>query len=157
VVKNAQIGVVGVLLVVAALIERRGKLLVCQRRRGGPFELLWEFPGGKVLPGESLSAALARELQEELDVNAVIGSELYRTRHQYPEMPEGVEVIFFGARVPAGEIRNHIFERIEWRAPDTLRELPFLAADRDLIERIASGALRLPALDAAGDSSASRG
>jgi 8-oxo-dGTP diphosphatase len=145
------------LLVVAALVEQQGKLLVCQRRRGGPFELLWEFPGGKVLPGESPRAALARELQEELDVTAAIGSELYRTRHQYPEMPEPVEVIFFTAGVTAGEIRNRAFERIEWRAPDTLPELCFLAADRDLIERIASGALRLPALDASSGSSTSRG
>jgi 8-oxo-dGTP diphosphatase len=49
--------------VVAALIQHHGKLLVCQRRRGSRFELMWEFPGGKVEPGETLENALARELQ----------------------------------------------------------------------------------------------
>ena len=56
------------LTVVAALIESDGRVLVCQRRRGDRFALLWEFPGGKVEPGEELSAALARELREELGV-----------------------------------------------------------------------------------------
>ena len=51
--------------VVAALIEHEGKVLVCQRRRGSAFELLWEFPGGKRRPDETLEAALARELAEE--------------------------------------------------------------------------------------------
>ena len=53
------------LTVVAALIESKGKLLVCQRRRGSNFELMWEFPGGKRKPGETLEQALARELSED--------------------------------------------------------------------------------------------
>jgi 8-oxo-dGTP diphosphatase len=131
------------MLVVAALIESRGKLLVCQRRRGGAFELQWEFPGGKVQPDESLEAALARELREELSVAASIGHEIYRTRHRYAQMPDPVELVFFTARVQANQIQNLVFERIEWRAPETLRELPFLEADRELIERLASGNLKL--------------
>jgi len=129
--------------VVAALIEFEGKLLVCQRRRGGAFELLWEFPGGKVKQGESLAAALERELREELDASAIIGSEVYRARHQYPEMQEPVEVVFFTAKAPPQEIENRVFERIEWRAPETFDELEFLAADRGLIEQLASGKLKL--------------
>ena len=83
------------LTVVAALIEADGKLLVCQRKRGGAFELMWEFPGGKKKTGETLEAALARELREELGVTAKIGREVYRTRHQYAEMSEPIELIFF--------------------------------------------------------------
>ena len=105
------------LTVVAALIESEGKLLVCQRRRGGAFELLWEFPGGKVQPGETLEAALARELAEELGVTARIGREIYRTQHRYAEMKEPIELIFFAASVPRAEIRNLVFEQIEWREP----------------------------------------
>ena len=130
------------MLVVAALIQSDEKLLVCQRRRGGAFELQWEFPGGKVQPGESLEAALQRELVEELNVSAQVGREVYRTQHQYPEMSEPVEVVFFAATAAPENVRNRVFERIEWRAPETLGELPFLAADRGLIELLASGKLK---------------
>jgi mutator protein MutT len=131
------------MLVVAALIEFEGKLLVCQRRRGGAFELLWEFPGGKVKQGEALEAALERELREELNVGAAIGAEVYRTRHQYPEMKEPVEVVFFAAKVAADAVENQVFERIEWRAPENLGELEFLAADKGLIGHLADGKLKL--------------
>jgi 8-oxo-dGTP diphosphatase len=133
----------GMLIVVAAIIEHDGKLLVCQRRRGGAFELQWEFPGGKVHAGESLEAALVRELQEELNVSAQIGREVYRTRHHYAQMADPVELVFFTAEAAPDQIQNRVFERIEWRAPDTLKELPFLEADRELIELLASGKLKL--------------
>jgi len=131
------------LQVVAALIESEGKLLVCQRRRGGPFELRWEFPGGKVQPGETLEAALARELEEELGVTAKIGREVYRTEYRYAEMPEPIDLIFFAASVPRTEIRNLVFEQIEWREPGSLPELNFLPADRELIEKLAKGKITL--------------
>jgi 8-oxo-dGTP diphosphatase len=134
------------LTVVAALIEADGKLLVCQRRRGGAFEFMWEFPGGKRKAGETLEAALERELREELGVEVRIGQEVYRTRHQYAEMSEPIELIFFAADTNPAEMRNLVFERIEWREPETLRELKFLPADRDLIEKIASGALNISGL-----------
>ena len=131
------------LTVVAALIESAGKLLVCQRRGGGAFELLWEFPGGKRRLDETLEAALARELSEELGVAAGIGREVYRTTHRYAEMSEPIELIFFAARVPPAEVRNLVFERIEWRDPLTLGELDFLPADRELIAKLASGEILL--------------
>jgi mutator protein MutT len=129
--------------VVAALIEHDGNLLVCQRRRGGPFELLWEFPGGKKHPDETLERALARELSEELGVSAQVGREIYRTTHRYAEIEEPIELIFFAARVPAAEVRNLVFERIEWRDPHTLGEINFLPADGELIAKLASGEIRL--------------
>ena len=134
------------LTVVAALIEANGKLLVCQRRRGGTFELMWEFPGGKKKAGETLEQALARELHEELAVSAQIGREVYRTRHQYAEMSEPIELIFFVAKTNSAEIRNRVFENIEWRAPESLAELNFLPADRELIEKLASGNLKISTL-----------
>lgn len=133
------------MLVVAALIHADGKLLVCQRRRDGEFALKWEFPGGKVRPGESLDGALERELREEIDSVARIGHEIYRVRHQYAEMPEPVEVVFFTAEAAPETIRNCVFERIEWRAPKNLSELDFLEADRELIELLVNGKLKLQA------------
>lgn len=132
------------LTVVAAIIEHEGKLLVCQRRRGRNFELKWEFPGGKVDPGETPEVALARELQEELGVLAEIGPELHRIRHQYKELPQEFELIFFSAALPnPEEIRNLDFEEIEWRSPESLVQLDFLAADRDLVKQLAAGKLRI--------------
>jgi mutator protein MutT len=136
-----------VLTVVAALIESEGTLLVCQRRRGSKFELLWEFPGGKREPGETLPAALARELREELGVTARIGPEVHRVQHQYRQSGEPFEIVFFAASAPPSEIQNLEFERIEWRGPKSLPELNFLEADRDLIAKLASGEIRLPPKD----------
>ncbi len=145
------------LIVVAALIESQGQLLVCQRRRGDRFELLWEFPGGKVQPGETLAAALVRELREELGVPAQIGPELHRTQHAYTEMAEPLELVFFAASAPTAQITNRVFEQIAWREPATLAELNFLPADRELIDRLAAGELRLPHLPADRDDGAPRG
>jgi mutator protein MutT len=132
------------LKVVAALIESDGRVLVCQRRRGDRFALLWEFPGGKVEPGEELSAALARELNEELGVVAPVGPEVYRTFFQYREIQNSTEIVFFAASARPEEVRNLAFEKIEWRMPQTLSELDFLPADRDLVGQLASGSLRIP-------------
>jgi len=134
------------LTVVAALIEYDGRILACQRRRGDTFELLWEFPGGKRRPGEKLEAALARELREELGVEARIGREMYRTRHRYREMAAGIDLVFFAARVERTEVRNRVFERISWREPRTLTSLNFLPADKKLVEKLATGAIQVPKL-----------
>jgi 8-oxo-dGTP diphosphatase len=131
------------LTVVAALIESEGKLLVCQRRRDDSFALLWEFPGGKTKPGESLAEALERELQEELGAKARVGNEIYRTHHQYAELSEPIELIFFPAKLDPTSIRNLVFEQIAWRDPASLPELNFLPADRELIEKLSTGSLRL--------------
>jgi 8-oxo-dGTP diphosphatase len=125
------------LIVVAGLIEADGKILVCQRRRGGAFELMWEFPGGKVQGGETPAVGLARELREELGVEAVVGAELFRTRHRYAEMSEEIELIFFSVVVQAAAVRNIVFERIEWWAAEALSELNFLPADREFVSKLA--------------------
>lgn len=129
------------LTVVAAIIESNGKLLVCQRRRGSNFEMMWEFPGGKKKPEETLEEALARELREELGLDAQIGQEVHRGAHRYAELSEPIELIFFTAEADVSAIRNCVFEQIQWREPQGLPALDFLPADREIIERLASGAL----------------
>ena len=69
--------------VVAALIVRNGKILICQRTRHQPMPLKWEFPGGKVEPDESPENALFRELEEELGIRAKIGAKITTVRHYY--------------------------------------------------------------------------
>jgi len=127
--------------VVAALIQAEGKLLVCQRKRGTSFAMMWEFPGGKVKPGETLEQALVRELEEELGTKATIGSEVYRTQHRYAELSEPIELIFFHAELNPRSVRNLVFEEILWRDLSSLPELNFLPADKELIEKLASGVL----------------
>ena len=70
--------------VVAAVIEKQGKLLVCQRTRHQTMPLKWEFPGGKIEEGEQPRDALRRELEEELGIHAKVGDEIARVQHDYP-------------------------------------------------------------------------
>lgn len=121
------------LSVVAAVIESNGRILVCQRRRGDAFELLWEFPGGKVQPTETPEQALARELQEELGVTARIGPELFRTQHRYAELSDVIDLTFFSASLDAAAIRNLAFETMRWCDRSSLPELDFLPADRSFV------------------------
>lgn len=114
--------------VVAALIERDGRILVCQRRRGQPHELKWEFPGGKVEAGESPEAALQRELQEELGIEAAIDSEIRRYEHTYPNRPT-ILLIFYRVRSFRGEPQNLIFETMEWAESGRLKDYDFLEGD----------------------------
>ncbi|HEY1865666.1 MAG TPA: NUDIX domain-containing protein [Candidatus Acidoferrales bacterium] len=135
--------------VVAALIESQGRLLICQRRRGGAFALKWEFPGGKMLASETPWEALARELREELAVDAHIGREVYCARHRYAEMGDRVEVTFlaatlFTSALPARHAVTRVFERIVWARRADLRRYDFLAADRILVARLAAGDFPAP-------------
>jgi mutator protein MutT len=130
--------------VVAAIIEQRGRLLICQRRRGDAFELKWEFPGGKVRRSETPRAALARELREELGAAARIGREVFHIRHRYSDMASVVDLTFFAADHPFPAPRNIVFERIVWVWPGDLRRYDFLAADRSLVTRLARGEFATP-------------
>ena len=125
--------------VVAAVIEQSGLILICQRRRGDKFELKWEFPGGKVQPGETPEQALLRELKEELQVSAKIGPELHRTRHRYAEMGGEIELIFYAATLGPETMMNRAFERIVWAETSELPGYDFLPADRELVERLSKG------------------
>ena len=124
--------------VVAALIEREGKLLVCQRTRHQTMPLKWEFPGGKIEEGEQPRNALRRELDEELGINATIGDEIARIQHEYPNGGM-VELRFYIVRQYRGEIENRIFRDIQWAAPKDLPGYDFLEADLSLVKELAAG------------------
>jgi 8-oxo-dGTP diphosphatase len=132
------------LTVVAALILRDSKILVCQRRRDDTHSLQWEFPGGKVEPGEMPQEALARELREELGVEAAIGRELFRTRHGYREVQSELELIFCQAVIDrSAELQNLVFEGFEWAEPSALLQYNFLQADEEFVALLASHAIPL--------------
>ena len=126
--------------VVAALIERNGQLLVCQRTRHQTMPLKWEFPGGKIEEGEQPRDALRRELEEELGILANIGHEIARIQHEYPNGGM-VELRFYVVRDYLGEIENRIFREIQWAAPGDLPRFDFLEADLSLVKDLAAGKL----------------
>jgi 8-oxo-dGTP diphosphatase len=133
----------GSIRVVAAVIRRGNRILVCRRRIGDTFPLKWEFPGGKVKAGESDRAALARELEEEIDVRARIGRRILTTRHKYQEHACHVELAFYVARIGRQRVSNLAFEQIAWVTPKTLLALDFLAADREFVAQLANRKIRL--------------
>jgi 8-oxo-dGTP diphosphatase len=132
--------------VVAALIlGNDGKLLICQRTKHQSLPLKWEFPGGKIEPGEQPREALRRELEEELGIQAQIGEEVARVRHTY-QNGNVVDLRFYLVREYDGKLVNRIFRDIRWVE---LKELPgydFLDADIGLVHDLASGKLSLPAI-----------
>jgi 8-oxo-dGTP diphosphatase len=126
--------------VVAALIEKDGKLLICQRTRHQTMPLKWEFPGGKIEDGEQPRNALRRELEEELGILATVGNEIARIQHEYPNGGM-VELRFYLVREYKGEIENRIFREIRWAAPKDLSKFDFLEADLTLVKDLAAGKL----------------
>jgi 8-oxo-dGTP diphosphatase len=127
-------------LVAAALILRGEEVLVCQRRPDQPMALKWEFPGGKIEPGESPEEALKRELDEELGIDAVIGPRITQLRHIY-RSGGAVDLQFFVVHQFSGELTNRIFHDLRWCNLKDLPTYDFLAADRTLIRDLAAGKL----------------
>ena len=127
--------------VVAGLIWREGKILICQRTRHQPMPLKWEFPGGKIEEGEQPRDALRRELDEELGIAATIGDEVVRLVHRYPG-GNSVELRFFDVREYAGELENRIFREIVWSEPSQLPSYDFLEADLTLVRDLAAGKIK---------------
>jgi len=124
--------------VVAALILRDDKVLVCQRTRHQTMPLKWEFPGGKIESGEQPRDALRRELDEELGIDATIGEEVARIRHDYKN-GAAVELRFYAVREYRGEIENRIFKDMRWARPSELTALDFLEADLGLVRNLVEG------------------
>jgi len=118
--------------VVAGLIFKDDRLLVCQRHEKSAFALKWECPGGKVESGESDGAALRRELAEELAIAVQGEREIFHDRHGYPDGPE-VSLHFFKILAYDGEAKNLVFQRIEWVKLAQLEGFDFLEGDRRLI------------------------
>jgi 8-oxo-dGTP diphosphatase len=125
------------ILVTAGILIKDDRILICQRQRSDAYGLQWEFPGGKVRDGEDPKEALRRELAEELAIEAEIGREVFRLRHRYPD--RFVEVVFYSVESFRGELRNLVFEAIEWASRTRLSEYNFLEADGALVKRIARG------------------
>jgi 8-oxo-dGTP diphosphatase len=135
-------------LVVAALMLRKAQqgaegemeILICQRKPNEPMSLKWEFPGGKIEPGETAEQALVRELNEELGIDALIGRRVAQVRHNYRN-GGAIDLQFFVVSEFQGDLENRIFNEIRWSSLVALPKYDFLAADLGLVRDLADGRL----------------
>ncbi|MDY0041957.1 MAG: (deoxy)nucleoside triphosphate pyrophosphohydrolase [Desulforhabdus sp.] len=122
------------LRVTAALISNRGRLFIAQRPPEKKFGLQWEFPGGKVEPGEGLKDSLIREIKEELCWEISVGDLFCRLRHSYPDF--SIELYAYWCAIKEGRLclNEHIAYR--WVCPAELRRFDFTTADRQLVHHL---------------------
>lgn len=118
--------------VTAAVIEKDGKILLAQRKAGDALAGKWEFPGGKIEPGETPEACLRRELMEEFGVDTKIGEFICASKFEYKHMP--IELLAYRAEHLSGEFKLNDHDRIEWVAPADLVKYDFCSADIPVVE-----------------------
>jgi len=120
--------------VVAAVICRDGKILITRRLDTAHLPGLWEFPGGKVEPGETLKAALMREIRKEIGLSVIVFDQCLSIEHEYPR--KSVSLHFFNCAIVAGEPRAIQVADFCWVTPPELTTYPFPEADREIILRL---------------------
>jgi 8-oxo-dGTP diphosphatase len=125
-----------VILVVAAVMIEAGRVLLTQRKQGTHLAGAWEFPGGKLEPGEDPRAGLARELEEELGIDVDVGDPVEVTLHAYAE--KSVLLLFFEAtrRPGSAEPRALDVADLRWAGPEDLREELFPPADVQVLRKV---------------------
>jgi 8-oxo-dGTP diphosphatase len=119
--------------VVAAVIERDGRVLIAQRKRAGRHPLKWEFPGGKVEPDETPEKAVVRELEEELAIHVRVGAEMARYEFQY-EGRWPIMLMFYRVEEFSDEPKNLDFEQILWVPRERLGDYDFLEGDAEFLK-----------------------
>lgn len=120
--------------VVAALIWKGDKFLICQRPAHKARALLWEFVGGKVEPGETKEQALIRECQEELNITLSVENEFMDVIHEYPDLT--VHLTLFNAVISAGTPQKLEHNDIKWIVPGEIPNYDFCPADQEILKKI---------------------
>jgi len=123
-------------LVVAALVREEGRILMSRRRHDQAMPNLWEFPGGKVEPGEHPEAALVRELREEVGCGIEVTGIHEVVFHAYPEFD--LYMLVYASRIVDGRPRAIEVAAIAWVEPARLPELDLLPADYPLARKLAA-------------------
>ena len=117
---------------VAAAVIVDGDRVFATQRGYGDWKDYWEFPGGKIEPGETPEAALHREILEELDTEIVVGDKITTIEYNYPEFHLTMEC--FLARVLAGRLVLKEHEAARWLKKNELNSVKWLPADQTIIE-----------------------
>ena len=121
--------------VVAALIWKNEKFMICQRPAHKARGLLWEFVGGKVEPGETKEQALVRECREELAVTVAVQDEFMSLVHEYPDIT--IHLTVFNAYIAEGVPQLLEHNDIRWIPPKEIKNYDFCPADNKILEKIA--------------------
>jgi 8-oxo-dGTP diphosphatase len=124
------------IIVSAAVVEQDGAFLLTRRASDAHLGDRWEFPGGKVEPGETLEASLVREIQEELGCGLEVGPLLLTSRHAYPEVH--VELHFFASTLIGAPVPQ-LGQAMRWVPRAELASLPFPEADVELVTLLTQG------------------
>ena len=120
--------------VVAALIWKGDKFMICQRPANKARALLWEFVGGKVEPGETKEEALIRECKEELDIILSVDDVFMDVVHEYPDLK--VHLTLFNAKIIGGEPKKIEHNDIQWITPKEISNYKFCPADEEILAKI---------------------
>ena len=120
--------------VVAALIWKESKFMICQRPAHKARGLLWKFVGGKVEPGETKEQALIRECQEEIAVTLSVGDVFMDVVHEYPDLT--VHLTLFNAAISEGEPQRLEHNDIQWITPSEMSNYQFCPADEAILKKL---------------------
>ena len=120
--------------VVAALLRREDKFLICQRQEDKARPLLWEFPGGKVEDGESKQQALVRECMEELSIIVDVGEIYMQVIHEYPDIK--IRLTLFEAAIKTGQLTKNEHKALAWIRREDIPFYEFCPADIDIIKKL---------------------
>lgn len=120
--------------VAAGVLTRGTQVLLGLRPEGSPLSQLWEFPGGKIEAGEDPEAALARELKEELSIEAEVGELLFASSHQFKET--NILILFYRVTVWKGEPKALHHTELSWFEPEQIHSLKLPDANRKALSRI---------------------
>ena len=120
--------------VVAALIWKQNRFMICQRPAHKARGLLWEFVGGKVEPGESFQDALIRECREELDITVEVRDIFLQVVHEYPDI--SIRLTLFNCAISEGEPKLLEHCALAWITPEETENYPFCPADEEILRKI---------------------
>lgn len=131
-----------IIKVTAAILEKDGRIIIAQRKRSDHLSGKWEFPGGKIEPGETPEVCLARELKEEFEIDVAVGNHLGSTVYHYHHI--SIELMAYRASWVGGTIIMNDHRAYRWVSVDQLTEFDFAPADIPFVDMLRRGQIDLP-------------